>query len=71
MIVDLDSQKILLLNTWVSEPDIRIIGSDRMLLGFKRLDWERGKNKYIDIVRSDKDKSGYRVLGLRSIKDSN
>lgn len=71
LIVDLDSQKILLLTTWVSEPDIRIIGSDRMLLGFKRLAWERGKHKYIDIVRSNKDKSGYRVLGLRSIKDSN
>lgn len=71
LIVDLDSQKILLLNTWVSEPDIRIIGSDRMLLGFERLAWERGKHKYIDIVRSNKDKSGYRVLGLRSIKDNN
>lgn len=71
LIVDLDSQKILLLTTWVSEPDIRITGSDRMLIGFKRLAWERGKHKYIDIVRSDKDKSGYRVLGLRSIEDNN
>lgn len=71
LIVDLDSQKILLLTTWVSEPDIRIIGSDRLLIGFKKLAWERGKHKYIDVVRSDKDKSGYRVLGLRSIEDNN
>ena len=27
--------------------------------------------KHIDIVRSNKDKSVYRVLGLRSIKDNN
>lgn len=68
-IVDLDNQKILLNNTWVSEPDIKIVGSNRMLLGFERLAWETGKHKYIDIVRSDKNKSGYRVLGSRSIED--
>lgn len=68
-IVDLDNQKILLNNTWVSEPDIKIVGSNRMLLGFERLAWETGKHKYIDIVRSDKNKSGYRIIGLRSIED--
>ena len=70
ILLDLDQQKILLHTTWDQAPDIRVIGQDRLLLGFERLAWERGKHKYAEIIKTGRGKSGYRILDLRSIDDN-